>query len=193
VFTIIIAAQHSVPVFASVAITLKSRMTSFIVEAHVDRHIHPEWADNPECAFCLILRNELSAHILYEDEKVVVILGRSPYSVELEAEALNVGKDIAPLRPGHTLVIPKLHHKYISELPEEYAAALGLVVTRVAKALTKGSVTDQRSQLYDLLTCAVVLENPGLNVVGNQEYAQAVPHVRVRCLPTLRGRWGIIF
>ena len=192
-FTIIIAAQHSVPVFASVAITLKSRMTSFIVEAHVDRHIHPEWADNPECAFCLILRNELSAHILYEDEKVVVILGRSPYSVELEAEALNVGKDIAPLRPGHTLVIPKLHHKYISELPEEYAAALGLVVTRVAKALTKGSVTDQRSQLYDLLTCAVVLENPGLNVVGNQEYAQAVPHVRVRCLPTLRGRWGIIF
>lgn len=30
-----------------------------------------------------------------------------------------------------------------------------------------------------LLTYGAVLENPGLNVVGNQEYAQAVPHVRV--------------
>ena len=160
-------------------------MTSFIVEAHVDRYIHPEWADNPECAFCLILRNELSAHVLYEDEKVIAILGRSPYNVELGTGALNIGKDIAPLRPGHTLVVPKFHHKHISELPEEYAAALGLVVTRVAKALTKGSVADQISRLYDLLTRAVVLENPGLNVIGNQEYAQAVPHVRVRCLPTL--------
>lgn len=28
---------------------------------------------------------------------------------------------------------------------------------------------------------APVLENPGLNVVGNQEYAQAVWHVGVRC------------
>ena len=39
-------------------------------------------------------------------------------------------------------MVPKAHHKHISELPEEYAAAVGLVVTRVAKALVKGSVTD---------------------------------------------------
>ena len=78
-------------------------------------------------------------------------------------------------------MIPKAHHSHISELPEEYAAALGLVVTRVAKALTKGSVTDETFWWYDSLTCAVVLENTGLNVVGNQEYAQAVPHVRVQC------------
>jgi len=160
-------------------------MTSFIVEAHVDRYIHPEWADNPECAFCLILRNELPAYTLYEDDKVIAVLGWSPYNFEIWTETLKVGKDIAPLRPGHTLVIPKFHHKHISELPEEYAAALGLVVTRVAKALTKGSVADQVSRLYGLLTHPVVLENPGLNVVGNQEYAQAVPHVRARCPSTL--------
>jgi len=41
-------------------------------------------------------------------------------------------------------VIPKVHHKHISELPEEYAAALGLTVTRVAKALAKGLATDKR-------------------------------------------------
>lgn len=53
-------------------------------------------------------------------------------------QSLKNGEDIAPLRPGHTLVIPKVHQKHISELPEDYAAALGLVVTRVSKALTKG-------------------------------------------------------
>lgn len=120
-------------------------MTSFIVEAHFDRYIHPEWADNPQCAFCLILRNELPAYILYEDDEVIAVLGWSAYNFELGTEVLNFGKDIAPLRPGHTLVIPKFHHKHISELPEEYAAALGLVVTRVAKALTKGSVAGQVS------------------------------------------------
>jgi len=126
-------------------------MTSFIVEAHVDRTIHPEWAaDNPQCVFCLILRNQLPAYKLYEDENAIAIL------------------DIAPLRPGHTLVIPKFHHKHISELPEEYAAGVGLVVTRVAKAMTK------------------VLENPGLNVVGNQEYAQAIPHVHYHIIPAPR-------
>jgi len=100
----------------------------------------------------------------------------------LAFESLNIGEDIAPLRPGHTLAIPKVHHKHISELPEEYAAALGLVVTRVAKALVKGSVTNKTSRRFGSFTRAVVLENPGLNVVGNQEYAQAVPHVIISVL-----------
>lgn len=114
-----------------------------MVEAHVDRHIHPEWADNPECAFCLILRNQLPAYILHEDDKVIVILGPSLCSVRFKTGTLNVGKDTAPLRPGHTLVIPKFHHKHISELPEEYASALGSVVTRIAKALATGLATNQ--------------------------------------------------
>jgi len=110
----------------------------------------------------------------------------------LAFESLNVGEDIAPLRPGHTLVIPKVHHKHISELPEEYAAALGLVVTRVAKALVKGSVTNNTSPRFGSFTRTIVLENPGLNVVGNQEYAQAVPHVRFQCLPAA-GNFLLIF
>jgi len=32
-----------------------------------------------------------------------------------------------------------------------------------------------------------VLDNPGLNVVGNQEYAQAVPHVRAQSIPARTG------
>lgn len=83
----IIVAQHSVPVSISIATTtLEPSMTSFMVEAHVDRHIHPEWADNPQCAFCLILRNQLPAHILYEDDKVIAILGRSLCNVMFRPE-----------------------------------------------------------------------------------------------------------
>lgn len=46
--------------------------------------------------------------------------------------------DILPLRPGHTLVIPKIHVSRVSELPKEYAAAIGDAVTKVANALTGG-------------------------------------------------------
>ncbi len=47
--------------------------------------------------------------------------------------------DILPLRPGHTLVIPKTHCKHVSELPDELAGAVGQAVSKVAKALTKGT------------------------------------------------------
>ncbi len=48
--------------------------------------------------------------------------------------------DIAPLRRGHTLVIPKTHVSRVSELPGEFAAACGMVVTKVARAITGGSL-----------------------------------------------------
>ena len=46
--------------------------------------------------------------------------------------------DILPLRPGHTLVIPKTHISRVSELPAEFAAATGEAISKVANALTKG-------------------------------------------------------
>jgi diadenosine tetraphosphate (Ap4A) HIT family hydrolase len=47
-------------------------------------------------------------------------------------------KDILPLRSGHVLVIPKIHCSRISDLPPEYAAATGITISRVGKALTQG-------------------------------------------------------
>ena len=46
--------------------------------------------------------------------------------------------DILPLRKGHTLIIPKTHVARLSELPAEYAAAIGEAVSKVANALTQG-------------------------------------------------------
>ncbi|KAF8195499.1 HIT-like protein [Pholiota molesta] len=122
-------------------------MTSFIINAHKNRQPHPDWAHHPDCAFCRILKGELPANVVYEDDEVIAIL------------------DILPLRKGHTLVIPKAHISRLSELPPEIAGAVGRSVSKVAHALTQA------------------LENTALNVVCNQEYAQAVPHVHYHIIP----------
>ena len=54
-----------------------------------------------ECVFCKIVKGELPADIVYEDEKVVAFL------------------DIKPVHPGHTLIIPKAHHATILETPDD--------------------------------------------------------------------------
>lgn len=85
-------------------------------------------------------------------------------------------KDILPLRRGHTLVIPKAHVSRLSDLPSELAGAMGEAVSKVARALTLGKdYMDINPRAF--LTRRVALDNTALNVVCNQEYAQAVPHV----------------
>ncbi|KIY53234.1 HIT-like protein [Fistulina hepatica ATCC 64428] len=140
-------------------------MTSFIVNDHVGRPLHPSWeapslrAEHTEtdsnnhndwCTFCRIVAGELSCWQVYEDELVIAFL------------------NMFPLRQGHTLVVPKAHYKHVSDLPPEHAAALGVAVSKVAQALVKA------------------FDNPGLNVVCNQEYAQAVPHVHYHVIPAPR-------
>lgn len=44
-----------------------------------------------------------------------------------------------PLRAGHALVIPKVHIPRVSELPDEFAAECGKVVSRVARAIATGA------------------------------------------------------
>ncbi|KAG2129191.1 HIT-like protein [Suillus bovinus] len=124
-------------------------MTSFLIGAHTNRSIPTEWKDDADrdCPFCRIIAGEMPSTRLYEDDKVIAIL------------------DILPLRRGHTLVIPKAHYSRVSELPSEYASAVGQAVTKVAHGLTKA------------------LGNTALNVVCNQEYAQAVPHVHYHIIP----------
>ncbi|MGV8150253.1 MAG: HIT family protein [Candidatus Woesearchaeota archaeon] len=48
-----------------------------------------------ECIFCKIVRGEIPAYKIWEDEKFYAFL------------------DINPITQGHTLLIPKKHHDYI--------------------------------------------------------------------------------
>ena len=53
-------------------------MTSFIIDAHLDRPSAPSWmitGSESDCPFCRILRSELPAHRVFENDKVLAILG----------------------------------------------------------------------------------------------------------------------
>ena len=65
------------------------------------------------CVFCRIIRGELPAHKVYEDERVLAFL------------------DIHPSAPGHTLIIPKVHEERIEDLSEEEAEAIFKVLHRL--------------------------------------------------------------
>ncbi|KAI0947473.1 hypothetical protein AcW1_007693 [Taiwanofungus camphoratus] len=146
-------------------------MTSFIIKAHEGRPVPSSWRSHPDCPFCRIIRGEAPAFRLFEDDRVIAILGAFSLPDYLNLRHLPrlfwVFEDILPLRAGHTLVIPKIHYSRVSELPAEFAAAS-------LKGM-KGSKADHEKQL--------ATQNTGLNVVCNQEYAQAVPHVHYHIIP----------
>ena len=71
-----------------------------------------------ECVFCRIIRRELPAEILYENENVISIL------------------DINPIHFGHALVIPKTHCTDFLSIPEADLSE----VLRVAQIVTRGIV-----------------------------------------------------
>ena len=74
-----------------------------------------------DCIFCKIIKKEIPASIVYEDEKTLAFL------------------DIAPAQPkgGHTLVLPKNHYELVNEMEDEDAKAVMLTIKRISKALLK--------------------------------------------------------
>jgi histidine triad (HIT) family protein len=72
-----------------------------------------------ETVFDKILRGEIPAYKLYEDEHVLAFL------------------DIAPLSFGHALVIPKERAETLDLLSDESAAAIGRVLPRLCRAIKR--------------------------------------------------------
>ncbi len=102
--------------------------------------------------FDRIIRGELPCHRVYEDDRVLAFL------------------DIAPLSPGHLLVVPKESCATVGELSDEAAAAVGRVLPRLARAL------------------AAATGAPHLNILQNNgaPAGQAVPHVHFHLIPRRR-------
>jgi len=105
----------------------------------------------PRTIFDRIVAGEAPCYKLYEDDKVLAFL------------------DIAPLSPGHTLVIPKESRSFLHELSEESAAALGRVLPRLCRAVC--AATGARD--YN------VLQNNGAAA------HQAVLHVHFHIIPRI--------
>ncbi|SJX62257.1 related to Histidine triad protein [Sporisorium reilianum f. sp. reilianum] len=100
-----------------------------------------------DCAFCRIVAKQSPAYIVYEDEDSISFL------------------DILPLRPGHTLVIPKKHVQQLSHLDAATAGSLSNALVQTTRAVGK-ALGDER-----------------LQVITNQIYAQLVPHVHFHIVP----------
>ncbi len=69
------------------------------------------------CLFCRIIRKEIPAHIVYEDQDTLAFL------------------DIHPRAPGHTMVISKVHGPSVSTMPPEALGPLFQTVQKVAQRL----------------------------------------------------------
>jgi histidine triad (HIT) family protein len=74
------------------------------------------------CVFCKIAKKEIPCFEVYEDEKFLAFL------------------DINPRNPGHTLVIPKEHFRWVWDVP--YLGEYFEVVGKIAKAIKKAMKTD---------------------------------------------------
>lgn len=70
-----------------------------------------------ECIFCKIIKGEIPAAKVFENEHVMAFL------------------DISQVTKGHTLVIPKVHKENVYELTPEIARNLFEVVPSIANAL----------------------------------------------------------
>jgi histidine triad (HIT) family protein len=71
------------------------------------------------CIFCKLVAGVSPCDQLYEDDLVLAFL------------------DIAPINPGHTLVIPKDHHHSITTVPEAVLGRMMSVANRLGPALVR--------------------------------------------------------
>jgi len=74
---------------------------------------------DPSNVFARILRGEIPAQKIFEDERTLAFM------------------DVMPQADGHTLVIPKTEAENIFDLPQESLAATILTTQRIARAVQK--------------------------------------------------------
>lgn len=107
------------------------------------------------CIFCKIVKGEIPAHKVYEDENFLAFL------------------DIDPQSPGHTQVIPKEHLKWVWDVPN--VGAYFEVVRKIAKAQQKAFNTDWILSriIGDEIPHAHIWVFPNSNVLGNAKDFEA--------------------
>jgi histidine triad (HIT) family protein len=97
------------------------------------------------CAFCEIVRGNLAASIVWEDELVLAVV------------------DLRQFHAGHTLVMPRRHLQDVRELDDKTGAALMSLVTRVTRAVA-ATFPNQGLSLWHSIGPAADQEVPHLHV-----------------------------
>ena len=102
-----------------------------------------------DCVFCKIVAGEVPAARLIETEMVISFL------------------DIAPVNPGHCLIVPRRHAVTLLDLSEEELSACVLMAQMLGRAIMKAT------------------ESRGFNLLQNNDRCagQVVPHVHFHLIP----------
>ncbi len=106
-----------------------------------------------DCIFCKIVRGEVPSAKVIETDTVFAFL------------------DIAPVAPGHTLVIPKAHYATILEIPQGLAPDILAAIQKLAPAVMRATGS----------------EGFNLNVNTHEAAGQIVPHAHWHIIPRSRG------
>lgn len=77
-----------------------------------------------ECVFCKIIKNEIKASIVFEDDHFIAFLDKSP------------------IFKGHTLLIPKKHIETLFDFSDDYLEKLAIETKKVANGVKKGTSCD---------------------------------------------------
>ncbi len=78
-----------------------------------------------DCIFCKIIKREIPANIVYEDNEIIAF------------------KDIQPAAPIHILVIPKKHIPSLVELTKEDEVIVGKIYTIINKIAEEQGVKEK--------------------------------------------------
>jgi histidine triad (HIT) family protein len=81
------------------------------------------------CLFCRIIRKELPAQVVYEDDAAIVI------------------RDITPQAPTHLLAIPRIHYSGIHEVPSGENGYFERLLRTVAAVVDKERLQDKGYRL----------------------------------------------
>jgi histidine triad (HIT) family protein len=103
------------------------------------------------CTFCAIAAGDLDAEIVLDEPAVLAFL------------------DVAPLFPGHTLVIPRDHHVTLADLPTATLVAVFTATQRLSLAVRDATGAT------------------GSFVAVNNVVSQSVPHHHVHVVPRTKG------
>jgi histidine triad (HIT) family protein len=100
------------------------------------------------CAFCAIINGSEKAVTVLETEQLIAFL------------------DYRPLFHGHTLLVPKLHIRLLSDLPADWVQEFFTTAQRLERAVEDGLGAD------------------GSMILVNNVVSQSVPHLHLHVIPT---------
>ena len=103
-----------------------------------------------KCVFCAIINGEAQADVIDENEHYIAFL------------------DYRPLFHGHTLLVPKVHIRLLSDLPADRVGEFFSEAQRLERAVEDGLAAD------------------GSMILINNVVSQSVPHLHLHVIPRRR-------